>query len=101
MNLENRYIPIKEVSERLGYCPATVRRMVKEQRLSAIRPGGPRGHLRIPESEILGLQQRCAAEAKADSLQQVIRRRARAQGLLPNDRKTIGSLFGAILSASR
>jgi len=97
----HRYIPIREVSERLGYSPATVRRMVRENRLSAIRPNGPRSHIRIPESEILKLEDRCAAEAKEAALRHILRRRAQESDLITGERRSTGSLFGDLLRAHR
>jgi hypothetical protein len=75
--------------------------MVKDKRLHAIRLAGPRSHFRIPETEILKLEQRCANEAKAASMGHIFRHRAKEKGLIKKGQKSTGSLFGDILVANR
>ena len=47
-----KYYNTKEASELLGLKEGTIRKLVREGKLNALRTGGTRQIMRIPESEI-------------------------------------------------
>jgi excisionase family DNA binding protein len=51
----NRWLSVSETAVRLGVSSPTVRRWIKGGHLVAAQPGGERGLLRVPESELARL----------------------------------------------
>ncbi len=49
---ESRFLTIDEVAARLRVAPLTIRRWLQGGRIHGAQIGGPRGHWRIPESEL-------------------------------------------------
>lgn len=47
-----KMLTVREVAERLGCHPATVKRMIASGRLPAVRLAGPRGHYRVSEDAL-------------------------------------------------
>lgn len=47
-----KYLTTTEAGEIMGCCRKTVEAMIKDGRLRAYRPFGPRGHYAIPEDSI-------------------------------------------------
>jgi excisionase family DNA binding protein len=50
--MENPLLRLRDAAGRLGLSPKTLRAMVARREIGCVRPGGPRGHIFIPQSEI-------------------------------------------------
>lgn len=48
-----KMLTLKQVAEKLGCHPATVKRMIEAGRLPAVRLAGGRGHYRVSEDALM------------------------------------------------
>ena len=62
---DERLLTVKEVAERLRANPQTIRKWLREGKLSGSMPGERSSAIRIPESEVTRLLSGAAPEGKA------------------------------------
>ncbi len=57
-------LTLRDAAAKLGLSPKTLRAMVARRDIGCVRPGGPRGHILIPRSEIEAHIRRCFRPAR-------------------------------------
>jgi excisionase family DNA binding protein len=62
MRETQEWLPVSEVAARLHVHPNTVRRLIKNGRLTASRPGGPTGQIRVNTADLDRFMRACRTD---------------------------------------